>query len=234
MRVGVLLALVVAALAMPLSAEAQIYAWRDANGTLILSDRKLSDGAMTYAMPEAPNIRVTTALPLGPWRDRFEPLVQEHASRQALRPELVRAVIQVESGFNPMARSPKGAIGLMQLMPETARELGVRNPYDPADNIRGGCTYLRQLIDRYDGSEELALAAYNAGAGAVDRHGRTIPPFRETRDYVRKVTAHGGDSRQPPQPGLVVYKTFELIDGRAVPRYSTRRPDSGSFEIVSR
>lgn len=234
MRVGVLMAVVSVALAMPLAAEAQIYAWRDANGTLILSDRKLSDGAMTYAMPEAPNIRVTTSPLLAPWRDQFESLVQEHASRQALRPELVRAVIQVESGFNPMARSPKGAMGLMQLMPETAAELGVRNPYDPADNIRGGCAYLRQLIDRYDGSEELALAAYNAGAGAVDRHGRTIPPYRETRDYVRKVTARGGDSRQPARPALVVYKTFELIDGRAVPRYSTRRPDSGSFEIVSR
>ena len=159
--------------------------------------------------------------------------MQEHASRHALRPDLVRAVIQVESGFNPMARSPKGAMGLMQLMPETARELGVRNPYDPADNIRGGCAYLRQLIDRYDGSEELALAAYNAGAGAVDRHGRTIPPYRETRDYVRKVAARGGDLAQASRSKPVVYKTFELIDGRIVPRYSTSKPASGTFEIVS-
>jgi soluble lytic murein transglycosylase-like protein len=224
---------VVATVATPVVADAQIYAWRDANGTLILSDRKLSDGAMTYVVPEASNIRVATSRTLTPWEGRFESLVQEHASRQALRPDLVRAVIQVESGFNPMARSPRGAMGLMQLMPETARELGVRNPYDPADNIRGGCAYLRQLIDRYDGNEELALAAYNAGAGAVDRHGRTIPPYRETRDYVRKVTARGGEFAQAAPQKLVVYKTFEIIDGRAVPRYSTSKPISGSFEIVS-
>ena len=224
---------VLTSLATPCVVHAQIYAWRDASGTLILSDRKLSDGAMTYAVPESTNIRVATSSLPPSGHDRFESLVQEHASRHALRPDLVRAVIQVESGFNPMARSPKGAMGLMQLMPETARELGVRNPYDPADNIRGGCAYLRQLIDRYNGSEELALAAYNAGAGAVDRHGRTIPPYRETRDYVRKVAARGGDLAQASRSKPVVYKTFELIDGRIVPRYSTSKPASGTFEIVS-
>ena len=127
--------------------------------------------------------------------DRYEPLIQEHASRQALRPELVRAVIQVESGFNPRALSPKGAMGLMQLMPATARSLGVNNPWDPAQNIRGGTDYLRHLLDEYDGNEELALAAYNAGSGAVSKYGRRIPPYRETRDYVRKVGAAAGESR---------------------------------------
>jgi len=233
MFVRALAAGVLTSLVMPCVAHAQIYAWRDASGTLILSDRKMSDGALTYAVPESTNIRVATSSMASPGRDRFESLVQEHASRHALRPDLVRAVIQVESGFNPMARSPKGAMGLMQLMPETARELGVRNPYDPADNIRGGCAYLRQLIDRYDGNEELALAAYNAGAGAVDRHGRTIPPYRETRDYVRKVTTRGGEQAQAAPSKPVVYKTFELIDGRVVPRYSTRKPASGTFEIVA-
>src|SRR5215470_7660265 len=134
---------------------------------------------MTYVVPEAPGIRATTPLASATARDQFEPLIREHAAQRALRVELVRAVIQVESGYNPRARSPKGAMGLMQLMPATARQLGVRNAYDPEENIRGGCAYLRQLLDRYSGNEELALAAYNAGSEAVERHGNAIPPYRE-------------------------------------------------------
>ena len=106
-----------------------------------------------------------------------------------MRPELVRAIIQVESAFNPRARSDKGAIGLMQLMPGTAADLQVRDPYDPSQNIRGGVEYLRQLLDRYDDNEELALAAYNAGPEAVARHGNQVPPFRETRNYLDRVRA---------------------------------------------
>jgi soluble lytic murein transglycosylase-like protein len=227
---------VVAATLLASPAYAQIYAWRDANGTLVLSDRKLEPDAKTFAVPDAPGIRSTRPLVSGAVRDRYEPLIQEHAARHSLRPDLVRAVIQVESGFNPRARSPKGAMGLMQLMPQTARELGVVDAYDPAENIRGGTTYLRRLIDRYDGNEELALAAYNAGAGAVDRYGRAVPPFRETRDYVRKVGSASG-SRAPVTIRTirknVVYKTLEIVDGRPVPRYSSQPPASGSFEVVS-
>ena len=212
-------------------ANAQIYAWRDVNGTLVLSDRKLDDGAMTYLVPEASGIRATTPMADTTVREQFEPLIREHAARHALRIELVRAVIQVESGYNPRARSPKGAMGLMQLMPATARQLGVRNAYDPAENIGGGCAYLRQLLDRYHGNEELALAAYNAGSDAVERHGNAIPPYRETRDYVNKVSRLT-DVQRAALKQRIIYKTFEIVDGRAVPRYSSRRPAAGTYEIV--
>jgi soluble lytic murein transglycosylase-like protein len=213
-------------------ASAQIYAWRDANGTMVLSDRALQAPTQVFEVPNAPAIRVTRAID-SPSQPRFDDLVEEHASRHALRPDLVRAVIQVESGYNPYARSPKGAMGLMQLMPATARQLGVRNPYDPAEYIGGGTLYLRQLLDKYSGDEELALAAYNAGAGAVDRYGRRVPPFRETQDYVKKVGSRSS-LRPVTVRKVLVYKTIELVDGQAIPRYSTERPAAGSFEIIQR
>jgi soluble lytic murein transglycosylase-like protein len=172
-------------------------------------------------------------------RDLFEPMIQTHAARYALAPELVRAVIQVESGFNPRARSPKGAMGLMQLMPQTARHMGVVNVYDPDENIRGGAGYLRQLLDRFDGNEELALAAYNAGPAAVDKYGQTIPPYRETRDYVVKVgSAAGKGSPRGPKARAagkhVIYKTIDIVDGMPVDRYSSEKPATGPYDVVSR
>ena len=218
----------------PSEADAQIYAWRDANGTLVLSDRAIDAPVDVYKVAGAPSYVTTRPVEDQSEHHRFEPLIQEHATRRSLRPELVRAVIQVESGFNPRALSPKGAMGLMQLMPATARSLGVNNPWDPAQNIRGGTDYLRLLLDEYDGNEELALAAYNAGSGAVAKYGRRVPPYRETRDYVRKVGAAAGEPAPGPKPKLIIYKTIELVDGRAVPRYSSEKPSAGSFQIVSR
>jgi soluble lytic murein transglycosylase len=221
----------------PAYGAAQIYAWRDANGNLVLSDRRLDASAATYAVADSPAVRTTRPAVSADADDRFDGLVVEHASRQNLRPDLVRAVIQVESGFNPRARSNKGAMGLMQLMPATALQLGVRNPYDPEDNIRGGTTYLRQLLDRYDGNEELALAAYNAGPGAVDRYGERIPPYRETRDYVRKVGSVASLEREsapedPSAPKTTIYKVVEVVDGRTVTRYSTERPSNGVVRVI--
>ncbi len=225
----------------PAQAAAQIYAWRDAAGTLVLSDRRLDPSApiTTYAVAGAPagvpSVRTTRQVPAV--AERFEPLVEEHAGRHGLRADLVRAVIQVESGFNPTATSPKGAMGLMQLMPGTARELGVVNAYDPAENIRGGTLYLRQLLDRYEGKEELALAAYNAGFNAVERYGRQVPPYSETQNYVKKVGAAADVvpvSAARPVRRVIIYKTIEIVDGRPVASYTTERPTSGTYEIIER
>lgn len=124
--------------------------------------------------------------PAGVPRSEIDGFIETHARRQQLDPELVRAVIQVESAFQPWAESHKGAMGLMQLMPETARVLSVEDPWDPNENLRGGTIYLRHLLDRFGGQLELALAGYNAGPENVDRYGG-IPPFDETIAYVEKV-----------------------------------------------
>lgn len=116
----------------------------------------------------------------------IEQSIQKHSTDAGVDPNLVRAVIQAESAFNPKAKSKVGALGLMQLMPETAKELGVTDPFDPDQNIRAGTLYLRQLLDRYDGDVETALAAYNAGMGRVDEYGG-VPPFKETQNYVRRI-----------------------------------------------
>lgn len=118
--------------------------------------------------------------------DRYDPLIQHTARRHGLDHSLVTAVIKVESDFDPGAVSSKGARGLMQLMPGTARELGVRDSFDPWENVEGGVRYLRNLLDFFNGNLPLALAAYNAGREAVLQHGG-IPPYPETRQYVAKV-----------------------------------------------
>jgi soluble lytic murein transglycosylase-like protein len=204
-------------------ARAQIYSWRDAGGNLVVSDRLPATAEVrTYPVQAAGTVRATTYV--APTRSpRYDDLIVEHSRLQGVRPDLVRAVVQVESGFNPSARSPKGALGLMQLMPATARELGVVNPFNPMENIRAGVTYLRSLLDRYNNDEILALAAYNAGPVAVDRYGETVPPYRETQNYVTKVKQIAG----PPGrvPGTRIYRSVDVTpDGREIPKYTDKKP----------
>lgn len=219
-------------------AQAQIYTWRDSHGNLVLSDRRLDPGATSFPVATASSGALSagprslrTSTPVATRiRGGYLELIQHHAAANQVRPELVHAVIQVESGFNPRARSRKGAMGLMQLMPSTAVQMGVRDPYDPWDNIRGGVAYLRHLLDRYKDNEELALAAYNAGPQAVDEHGSSIPPFPETRNYVKRIKGMTAVSAVPAK--RVIYKTIEIINGHPVPRYSDTRPTSGEYETL--
>jgi soluble lytic murein transglycosylase-like protein len=121
-------------------------------------------------------------------RHAYDDIIAEAARTYNLDPRMIKAVIQSESAFNAMAVSPVGALGLMQLMPDVASELGVTDPLDPRQNVMAGSKYLRQLLDTHKGNVRLALASYNAGPGNVAKY-RAIPPFKETRDYVKRVTA---------------------------------------------
>jgi soluble lytic murein transglycosylase-like protein len=225
-------ALAVFLLTVPMTASAQIYTWRDSSGTLVLSATRPADDngipVQTYAVPgPVADTKFRSTQPVQNHRSAaFESLIEEHSARHGVSADLVRAVIQAESAFDPLARSPKGAMGLMQLMPATAAELGVQNPYDADENISGGVAYLKSLLVRYDGNEELALAAYNAGPAAVEKYG-AVPPYKETRNYVAKIIGTAGAVAPPPAR---VYETIEMVNGRAVIRYSSK-PSPGASVV---
>lgn len=233
-RLGLTCAIAIAAdLAAATTAWAQIYAWRDANGNMVLSNRRPAATSVlkSYAVPTAQAVRTTRYAALD--RSRlYDDLIVENARLNSVRTDLVRAVVQVESAFNPYARSPKGAMGLMQIMPATAKQFGVVDPYNPVENVRAGVAYLRELLDRFQQNEELALAAYNAGPGAVDKHGQQVPPYAETRSYV----AHINRIARPTieMRGTRIYRVIELVDGREVTRYTDQKPTSGTYEVVTR
>jgi len=185
-------------------AAAQVHTYKDPYGRTTFSDRKLQD----------PKLRYTGTWSWKGWRQRrYNPslrnanrkrlatLIHAAADRHHLPRALVHAVIDAESSYDPDAISPAGAVGLMQLMPETARRFGVTDRRDPDQNLQGGTHYLGILLGMFDGNLTLALAAYNAGENAVLRYGRTIPPYRETQLYVRKVLDfYRGYKNRLPQP----------------------------------
>ena len=158
----------------------------DVNIDKSLIDRILPD-EVTYPEPE---LAVEAAIgTTGQGENPYGELIASMSEAHGVDPNLVRALIQVESNYRPKAKSPRGAMGLMQLMPSTAREYNVRNPYDPKSNVSAGVKHLKSLIDRW--GVELALAAYNAGEGAVKKF-NGIPPYRETRNYVSRILALAG------------------------------------------
>lgn len=151
-------------------------------------ERRLTQAIVQLAKSvPSPDVQATApSAGRAPQRQRYGRIVNAAAQRHEIDPALLTSVIGQESGFDPRAVSKAGAMGLMQLMPDTARSLGVKDPFDPAQNVEGGARLLRQLLDRYHGRVDYALAAYNAGAGAVDRYGG-IPPYAETQQYVRSI-----------------------------------------------
>ena len=176
--------------------------------TLKLDGHRVEDGLVVLALKGGGEMGVPPAAVRGfvpdavldevaaPAGSDLRDLAAAAARRHGLDPDLVMAVVSVESGFRPQAVSPKGAQGLMQLMPKTASSLGVADAFDPAQNLDGGARHLGQLLTLYGGDLARALAAYNAGEGAVDRH-RGVPPYRETRAYVKKVLERYGSQKKP-------------------------------------
>ena len=172
-------------LGLPDSAESGVFMFTDAHGTVHFTDRPQDHRYRAMIMPErglalSPQ---ATSHPLS--RRELNRLIEEIADAQEVDPALVKAVVAAESNFQTNAISRAGALGLMQLMPETAAELGVEAPFEPSQNVRGGVQYLKSLLERYDALEH-ALAAYNAGPTTVDRY-EGVPPYPETRAYVARV-----------------------------------------------
>lgn len=186
---------------------AQVYAGTDGSGTLVLSNHPsevahelliAAEAAPAAApAPPLPRAQAVAVRDVVVPQDLVRP-IEEAARRHTLPLGLLQAVISAESRFDPRAVSAKGAKGLMQLMPETARRFGVRDVFSVAENLNAGAAYLRELITRFEGDLSLALAAYNAGEGAVQRAGRQVPAYAETQQYVARILAHAGSTASRP------------------------------------
>jgi soluble lytic murein transglycosylase-like protein len=172
-------------------AAAQVYAGASSNGSVVLSNFASVEAPIELiaAPASAEAARSLNPAPVRPEAADVGAIVTQVSRELDVSPQLLHAVIAVESAYDSRAVSPKGAQGLMQLMPATARRFGVSDPFDPHENVRGGARYLKALLAQFNGDLRLTLAAYNAGESAVVRYGNRVPPFAETQKYVPKVIA---------------------------------------------
>jgi len=173
-----------------LNSSVRIYKFVDSNGITHLTDKPKHSGykLISQGGSHLPSfLSVVASSPIIHKRLRYKRLIQKVANHTGLEAAFLHAIIQIESAYNPNAISPKGAVGLMQLMPATAKRFGVKNRTNPSSNIYGGARYLRFLLNLFNNNTMLAVAAYNAGENVVKRYGNKIPPYRETRNYVKKV-----------------------------------------------
>jgi len=189
-KAGLVVAL--AATALPASAS-QVFATLDRNGQLQVSNAplvgaKAFDPHRTYVPTPVPRAQTPASRPKA--ASRWSPLIDRVAAEHGMDARLLHAIVTVESAYDPQARSHAGALGLMQVIPATGKRFGAKDLFDPLQNLRAGTAYLVWLKRRFDGDLTLMLAAYNAGEGAVQRHGNRVPPFSETRRYVEKVITH--------------------------------------------
>lgn len=179
-----------------LPAVADVYKFVDANGQVYYTDKPTHAGYRLIIRSLPPSVAEPgsrrSSQHLTRQKMRFVPVIEKVAQKYQLDPRLLHAVIRAESAYDPNAVSPKGAVGLMQLMPETAARYGIHDRYDPFKNVEAGARYLRDLLAAF-GDIRLAVAAYNAGEGAVRKYGNQIPPYLETREYVARVLKFYGN-----------------------------------------